>query len=205
MVVRGIQAVQMKVSDKSISVVTKSKAVNPLGIVSLIPNVQIYLGMYIQELLTHLKVIRKPLGLFKIAESNGLATWRFMRFQTGKIPEETVCTLNTYNNRIIYITFNPRLVLNTDYVRYEGLSIIHQITAGKVGDSNILSKAIKAVSVITGESPADFLMKSNKNTIVVYTNKKNLSNQYRYTFAIDPRGYYNLLSVGFLNKGGIDR
>ena len=195
-------------TDKSVIIVTDkglkilrmggSKSVNALGVVTLIPGVQLELGRGMEEFTKCLRLIRKPLAIQKIAENDGNGTWHIIRLSTGNVPEARICTINTINEIIAAVSFNQSLVFNTTYRRYQQLSTMHQLAIGEAGKVGQLSQAVIAIAAITGEEASNFKIVESAKSIIVYTTIRGLVNQYKYTFLRDQRNYYSLLSVAFM-------
>lgn len=190
------------ITDTSIKILKAAggNILNPLGVVTLIPGVQLELGRQMDEFAKCLKMVRKPLALQKIAENNGQCTWHVIRLGTGKVPEAKVCTINTIHGIIAAVSFNQSLVYNATYRKYQPLSVVHQLKVGKAGSAGQLSRAVSVVAVITGQSASDFKITESNKSIIVYTAIKELSSQYRFTFLKDEKDYFNLLSIGFLAR-----
>lgn len=188
------------VSDKGLKIDMSNKSLNPLGVITIIPGIQIELGRNIEEFIQCLKLIRQPLAIHKIADNKGQATWRILRLATGKVHEVIICTISTIKNVIASVSFNQELAYDLKYRKYQRLSAMHQLTAGRAGTIGLLSKAVIGISAITGEEASNFGIISNDKTIVVKSTLKKLENQYKFTFVCDKKGYFNLLSVGFMPK-----
>lgn len=189
---------KIKVTETSIRVITNDVGICPLGVITIVPTIQVQLGRNITEFLHCLKMVRKPIATQKIPSKGPQATYKVIRLSTGKVPSVPICTISTINDIIMAVTFNQELNYNTVYARYESISIIHKLTAGKVTEAGSLSRAVEAVSVITGKPSSTFKIKQFSRNIVVYTTIQGLKYQYKYTFSRDSRDYYNLLSVGFM-------
>lgn len=193
------------VNEKSMFIARKGTkgwqyGVNPLGVVTILPGVQIELGRTMTELIQCLKEVRKPIGLHKIADIGSQANWNIIRIPTGKVPEAVVCKITTIQDIIVSVSFNKSLVKNAEYRRYQPLSAMHQLTAGKVGDIALWSSAVSAVATMTGEKKSNLIIKANDKTLMVRTAIRELENQYRYTFTKDSEDVFNLLSISFLAK-----
>lgn len=185
------------VSDKSINVlVNGSNALYPVGIVSILPSIKIELGRDIDEFKMCLKMVRKPLGIQKVYGAGDYDTWYILRLHTGKVPEGRICTINTFKNKMAAISFNPKLVYNEEFRRYEELSVLHQLRVGKSGDNKILSKAISYISLLTGEPSSNFSVKDKKDIIHIKIFKGDRA--YKYSFYKDPNNYVNLLGVSLV-------
>lgn len=191
-------ASKILLTESSIRIISKDRALSPLGVVTIIPTIQVQLGRKMTEFMECLKLIRKPLATQKIMSKGHQATYKIIRLSTGKVPSVALCTISTIDDTIMSVTFNQELNYNENYTRYEKLSVIHKLTAGKADEPGLLSKAVEAVSIITGKSPLFFKIKQFGNNIAVHTEIKGAKYQYKYTFSKDSRDYYNLLSVGFM-------
>lgn len=183
------------VSDKSIKILTLSKSINPPGVVTVLPGIQLELGRSILEFIGCLKQVRQPLAIQKISESKGVSTYYLIRLQTGKVKEARICTITTYKDMIINVAFNQDLVYDKEFQKYQRLSVVHQLRAGKEGDSNLLTNAITSVSTITGVPQSRLFIIEAKNKIVVKL-RDTQSNAIQFVFVKDKEGYYNLLSIG---------
>ena len=189
---------KMVISESGIRIITGDQAPCPLGVVTIIPGVQLELGRSIAEFIDCLKRIRKPLATQVIGNPSTQAKYRILRLCTGNVPGGVVCSIATVQGKIVSVTFNQDLAYDKNFLKYQGLSIIHRLTAGKDGDNQLLANSVKAVATITGKSASNFRIKEVKTSIIVYTDMKETKNVYRYTFSKDKMGYYNLLSVGFM-------
>lgn len=187
-------------TDESMLILRKkgNKSFNPIGVITIIPGIQLELGRRFDEFAKCLKEIRKPLGIQRISQNKEQSTYYIIRFATGKVPEARVCSITVLNGIIASVSFDPDLPNNKEYIRYQKLSMMHQIVAGREDTMSIMSKAISAIALITGEKISEFKMKSTSHSIVVYTDSPHFTYQYAYTFAKDKRGYFSLLSIGFV-------
>ena len=186
------------IGSNAIRINTDENRINPLGVVTIMPKVQLELGMEIKQFIECLRMTRIPLMLQRATRNRKSEQWQIIRIPTGNVPEAIVCTLNITEGIIDKVSFNQDLLYNKEYRKYQRLSAIHQLTAGKVDDSGNLSRAVSAVSTLTGINPDRFKIKASHRTIVVYSNTKGEKRKYRYTFIKDSRNSFNLLSIGFV-------
>lgn len=173
---------------------------SPVGIVSILPGVQLELGRTITEFITCLREVRKPIGFHKIASTREESIWDVIRISTGCAPEAIVCRITTVNDIMVSVWFNKSLVTNTNYTKYQPLSGMHQLTAGLESVPGLLSRALDSVSTVTGDSTDKFLIKSDSKRIIVYTNTPGEALQYKYTFTKGKDKFFNLLSVSIMAK-----
>lgn len=172
---------------------------NMIGIVTIIPGIQLELGRSIREFVNCLKMIGKPIAIQKIFDRNNQCTWNLIRMATGNIPEVVICSIGTINDRMVNVAFNQELPYNKKYRQHQKLSIEHKINAGKREEPGCLANAVKIVSVITKVPTTSFKIRSNKNVTYIYSNIKDLDNQIKVTFAEDRRGYFKLMGIGIVN------
>lgn len=190
----------IRVDERSIQIASSDtheiyKSCRP-GVITIMRGIQVELGREMREFLGCLRLIRRPLGVQKIAEQGDIATWKLIRFGTGNVEEKIVCTMSIIRGRIKVVSFNVELAYDANYKKHEGLSIPHQITAGKLGEPNNLSKAVSAIMAITGISNEQLKIKSNSKKVTIYTNQKGVDEQYRFLFVRDKLGYLRLASIG---------
>ncbi len=178
----------------------KANAVCPVGVVTIVPGVQVELGRGIKEFIRCLKSIRKPLAIQNIADSGVQKVWKIIRLETGNVPEVWICTIDTINEKIASVVFNQDIIYDKEYRRYQRLSCIHQLKAGKFGSANSLGTAVSRVSRITGEPIGSFRIRANRNIVTVYTNKRKLEHQVNYIFINDRYGNCRLIAVGFMPR-----
>lgn len=194
--------VRIVASDKYIRVhsIKATATNNPVGVVSLLPGIQIKLGRSMEEFVKMLKISARPLGVQKIAESKyGQETWRLLFFAVDSTDEYVVCIITTMHGAIVAVTFNQDLIYDNAFRENQRLSALHLATAGKCDSAyGQLSKAVQIIAGITGEALSNFEMKADDQRIAVNTCKNDLENQYSYLFVKDKNNYFNLLSISVI-------
>lgn len=190
----------ISITDRSIEIVPNNRE-HLLGVVSIMRGIQIELDRDIMQFLGCLRKIRRPIGIQEIARSGEVATYRLIRLETGDVGEKVVCTFSVVGGLIKVVSFNLALCTDENYKKHEGLSAIHQITAGKCGDSHNLSKALSAVSFITKKRLDELRVKTNSKKTTIYAYDSVVDKTYRYLFVKDKVGYLHLASIAVVAKG----
>lgn len=179
---------------------SKSKASNYVGVVSILPGIQVKIGRGIDEFVSNIRKTTRGLGVQRTSITKELSVWKVMILKEDDFEKKYICSINAINNIIVSVTFNHKLNYDKEYRSRNRLSMLHMLTAGKVGELDNEIKALKAISIITGEHIKNLETTVRENQIIVKTDIEGLKNQYRYTFFKDPGGYYNMLSVAIAEE-----
>lgn len=169
-----------------------------VGIVSILPKVQIALGGLLDTFIDALEVSRLPLALKKTVAKGEYSTYDIVRLETGNIKEATIATLSVYSGIIIGLTYSRSILLDKEFRKLVRLSAMHQLAICNRGDKSRLLKATQCISTLTGIPRNKLMAIETARSIrvkVPFTNKLGLP--LYYTFSLDKSDKYNLLQVSF--------
>ena len=146
---------------------------------------QVELGRDIRQVIEAMKFTRLPIIIKKIPIiSDTMGSYQIIRMHTGKVDDKIIANISTINNIVKSISFNRALITDSDYRRYNQLSVLHQLSISdkksNVNDSvnrayrieqvknalrSIIIPGAKNVSVIEDDNQIIFNILVNKNTI----------------------------------------
>ena len=169
-----------------------------IGVVSILPKVQILLGKRLSSFTDALEKSRVPLALKKTLSNGKYETFQVLRLETGNIPEATIATLVTYNNIMVGLTYNGDIVEDKKFRKLVKLSAMHQLVLGTKEDPQRLYKATKYISVIT-KLPRESLIAIEKaRSIRIRASSNNIMQlPIYYIFSLNKNGAYRLAEVSY--------
>lgn len=185
-------------SNKAFSNKSIDKGRYAVGIVSILPKVQIAIGEKLESFLEALEFSRLPLALKKTVAKGAYSTYDVVRLETGNIKEATIATLSVYNKIIIGITYSRSILLDREFRKLVKLSAMHQLAICNKEDPCKLLKATSCISTLTGIPRDKLVTVQTARSIKVKVQFKNKYNlPMYYTFALDKTNKYNLLQISF--------
>lgn len=187
------------VDGASIRIDNKDKEqIHKVGIVSIIPKVQIILGGELKMFLDALELSRLPIALRRTVVKGAYETYDIIRLQTGNIREATLATLAVYNGLMVGITYNRAVLFDKDFRRLVKLSAMHQITIGKKSGAAGLLAATDCISKLTGVPRDKLVVVQKARSIRVRASfRTKLDLPLYYIFAMDKSLNYNLVQISF--------
>lgn len=100
-----------------------------LRAVTIIPGFQLELGRDIKEIKEALKETRLPIIIKKLTElPNGTAYYQIIRIHTGNVDDKVVTNVVCIKDKITSIAFNKALLKDSNYRKYNQLSVYHQLS-----------------------------------------------------------------------------
>lgn len=177
-----------------------------VGVVSLLPRIQIAVGQRIDTFLKALELSRTPLALQKIINNGQLDTYRVLRLQTGNIPEATIATVDTYMGIILGVTYNTEVLSNKEFRKLVKLSAMHQIVLCPAGEPSRLLLATKCIGVLTNVDRDKLIVKETKRNLMVRVNfKSKLEIPVYYIFSLGKDNKYRLSQIGYNYNNAITK
>ena len=168
-----------------------------VGVISILPKIQIAIGTKLSTFIKALEMSRSPIALQKILSNGKFETYRIIRMPTGNIPEREIATVDTYNGTIIGATYNGKLLKDQAFKRLVKLSTMHQIRLCKADSTNKLLLATKCISLLTNLSRDKLVVQETARTIrVKVVFKTNIKLPVYYIFILDD-GYYRLSQIAY--------
>lgn len=133
-----VKEYSIKIRDK-----LNKKSANPIGVVSVLPELQIRIGMSYKLLLECLKNANIYVFFQQIHHKNGVEIYSLMRIGLNGIGDEPLGAITVYNGIVVSYQFNQRMGPgNTN------LSAIQQIRIGGTQE-NAAKLAVTAISALT--------------------------------------------------------
>lgn len=169
-----------------------------IGIVSILPKVQVAIGSDLDSFIKALELSRIPIALQKTLVKGAYSTYNVLRLQTGSIPEVVIATLSVFNGVVIGVTYSRSILENKEFRQFVRLSAMHQLSACNKGDKLRLVKATSCISTLTGIRRERLVVIETPNSLrvkVPYESKYKLP--VHYTFTLDKHDRYNLLQIAY--------
>lgn len=177
---------------------TLNKTKFSVGIVSILPKVQIALGEKLDIFIEALEFSRLPIALKKTVCKGEYCTYDVVRLETGNIKEATIATLSVYSGIMVGITYSRSILLDKDFRKLVKLSAMHQLSLCGKEDTGRLLKATVCISTLTGMPREKLIVLQTARSIRVRVPFKNrFELPIYYIFALDKRDKYNLLQISF--------
>lgn len=168
-----------------------------VGVVSILPKIQIAIGTKLSTFVEALEMSRSPIALQKVLSNGKFETHKILRMSTGNIPEREIVTVDTYNGIIIGVTYNGKLLKDQTFKRLVKLSTMHQIRLCKENSVSRLLMATKCISLLTNIARNDLIVQETARTIRVrVASKTNIRLPVYYIFILD-NGYYRLSQIAY--------
>lgn len=177
------------VTSDSIKILHNKKATNPLGIVSITPKIQIELGRDINEFIGYFVKLDGNMAIQHLVTNGSMDIFKVVKLKVADQEFVEICTITSLAGKIVAITFNKNLVYNKEFIKHEGISDMHLISAGKNGET-----ALKEIARITNEPMNIFSVNKNENYVTVFTLTPE-QYHYKYVFARDMHDNYRLVTI----------
>lgn len=151
----------------------KHNVLSPLNI-KIVNGLQMELGRSIEDYIEVLKKTRIPITIRKYFSSNGIEQYIISRMNTGKIEDYIIAYAVCKNNRILAISLNDELLLNAEFRRFVGISLVFQV--GLEGNNEEAYK-IKLGTVL-GVEPSKIKIEIKPAEVDAYIKKDNAKIKY---------------------------
>lgn len=154
--------------------------------VMVIPGFQIELGRDINDIITALKETRLPVIIKSVIEKGDKHYYHIIRMETGNVDDKIIASVVCSNNIIHTISFNRTLLKDSNYRRYNKVSIFHQLSLPySLAESNVISRGEQvrnAVITILGRVK-HIEVNESQNKLVALINDEDI--KIKLTFILD--------------------
>ena len=162
---------------------------------------QIELGRDINDIIQALKETRVPVFIKEVANNSILTYYQVIRLHTGKVDDKVVADITCKNNKIISIAFNRKLISDSDYRRYNQLSVVHQLSIPYdlyVSDCTTRWEQVRKIlkSAINVVNPIE--VKEKDLQLVAIVNEDNLKQKYTFISNKNNNNRYELISISLV-------
>ena len=122
--------------------------------IPIIPGFQIELGRNIKEIEEAIKFTRLPVIIKELVERGSIKQLQIIRMQTGKVNDKVVASIVCNKDIITSISFNRALINDNEYRKYNGLTVLHQISIPfELCDSNATSRRDQVNNLLSNILP----------------------------------------------------
>lgn len=170
-----------------------------VGIVSILPKIQIGLGENFKVFVKALTISRTPLALRKRIQRGPYRSYEIVRLATGNIKDALICTIDTINDRVVGLAYNQAIIKDKEFRRYVKLSIMHQLVLCNKSEQNRLFLATKCISILTNTKRESLVVSETARTVKVKANcKRGIKLPVNYIFALMPNtNSYSLYQIAY--------
>lgn len=179
---------------------TNGRVSNKVGIVSILPAVQIKLGIKLDDFIAALELSRLPLAITKTLQKGRFRAYDIVRLETGAICEEILVSVSVCEGIVIGVTYNRKALSNENFRKLVRLSAMHQVSISGEKSYRLLM-ATRYVSIVTGVPREKLLvietLRGIKVKVKEYYADTLVDIPVYYTFKLDKSNRYDLTEVSY--------
>lgn len=186
------------IKDNKLYIVSTKHKDFSLRAITIINGFQIELGRKMSEIREALEETRLPIMIKEVVNDGDKAHYQIIRMHTGKVDDRVVATVICSKDIMRSISFNRALIKDSEYRKYNKLSVMHQISMPFDPAENNCSSRLEQInkllsSILPLTNP--LIVSEDGNQLTAITNEEELKLKFKFILNKSNNNRYELISI----------